>query len=85
MAFVNDYYIEIGFNRYSPIVYPGLPNTTSDNADRMERFGSNVLPAPKPKSFLSLVWAAMKDTTLIILEVAAAISLALSFYHDPHG
>ena len=30
-----------------------------------------------------LVWEAMQDTTLIILMIAAVISLALSFYDPP--
>ncbi len=32
---------------------------------------------------LQLVWEALQDVTLIILIVAAIISLGLSFYHPP--
>lgn len=32
---------------------------------------------------LQLVWEALQDVTLIILIVAALISLGLSFYHPP--
>ena len=32
---------------------------------------------------LQLVWEALQDVTLIILQVAAAVSLALSFYRPP--
>uniref|UniRef100_A0A8C6UFS3 Calcium-transporting ATPase n=1 Tax=Neogobius melanostomus TaxID=47308 RepID=A0A8C6UFS3_9GOBI len=35
------------------------------------------------KNFLQLVWEALQDVTLIILEIAALISLGLSFYHPP--
>jgi len=34
---------------------------------------------------LQLVWEALQDVTLIILEIAAVISLALSFYQAPEG
>jgi Ca2+ transporting ATPase len=30
-----------------------------------------------------LVWEALQDVTLIILQVAAVVSLALSFYKPP--
>ena len=43
-------------------------------------FGSNVIPPKPPKSFLQLVWEALQDITLIVLIVAAIISLGLSFY-----
>ena len=33
--------------------------------------------------WLQLVWEALQDVTLIILIVAAIISLGLSFYHPP--
>jgi hypothetical protein len=32
---------------------------------------------------LQLVWEALQDVTLIILQVAAVVSLALSFYKPP--
>jgi len=52
----------------------------SDLSRRREVFGSNVIPPKPPKSFLQLVWEAMQDITLIILMIAAVISLGLSFY-----
>uniref|UniRef100_A0A4W5NXQ1 Calcium-transporting ATPase n=1 Tax=Hucho hucho TaxID=62062 RepID=A0A4W5NXQ1_9TELE len=54
-----------------------------DIARRKEEFGQNVIPPKKPKTFLQLVWEALQDVTLIILEVAAIISLGLSFYRPP--
>jgi len=48
-------------------------------------FGSNVIPPKKAKTFLELVWEALQDPTLIILEVAAIISLGLSFYSPPEA
>lgn len=46
-------------------------------------FGENLIPPKKPKTFLQLVWEALQDVTLIILEVAAIVSLGLSFYKPP--
>ena len=49
-------------------------------SDREAVFGTNVIPPKAPKSFLRLVWEALQDVTLLILIVAAIISLGLSFY-----
>ncbi|XP_070789779.1 plasma membrane calcium-transporting ATPase 2 isoform X6 [Pituophis catenifer annectens] len=65
----------------SPI--EGLPGTTADLDKRRLIFGKNFIPPKKPKTFLQLVWEALQDVTLIILEIAAIISLGLSFYHPP--
>lgn len=58
----------------------GLNASKSDIDHRRETFGSNVIPPKPPKSFFRLAWEAMQDVTLIILEVAAIVSLALAFY-----
>uniref|UniRef100_A0A8B9YYU8 Calcium-transporting ATPase n=1 Tax=Bos mutus grunniens TaxID=30521 RepID=A0A8B9YYU8_BOSMU len=60
----------------------GLPGTAPD-LKRKQIFGQNFIPPKKPKTFLQLVWEALQDVTLIILEIAAIISLGLSFYHPP--
>lgn len=65
----------------SPI--EGLSGHPDDIARRKEEFGKNFIPPKKPKTFLQLVWEALQDVTLIILEVAAIISLGLSFYKPP--
>ena len=49
---------------------------------RRQTFGSNTIPAKKSASFLQLVWNAATDATLIILMVAAIVSLGLSFVHS---
>ncbi|KAL0968002.1 hypothetical protein UPYG_G00260850 [Umbra pygmaea] len=67
--------------RTSPV--DGLAGHADDIARRKEEFGRNVIPPKKPKTFLQLVWEALQDVTLIILEVAAIISLGLSFYRPP--
>ncbi|XP_062272614.1 plasma membrane calcium-transporting ATPase 2 isoform X5 [Scomber scombrus] len=61
----------------------GLAGTETDLDKRKETFGKNLIPPKKPKTFLQLVWEALQDVTLIILEIAALISLGLSFYHPP--
>lgn len=57
--------------------------------DRIRIYKKNVLPAKKPTSLLRLMWNAYNDTVLILLTVAAMISLALGLYetfgveHEP--
>ena len=58
----------------------GLDENPLDLQSRREIYGSNIIPPKKPKTFLQLVWEALQDATLIILEIAALISLVLSLY-----
>ncbi|XP_043500068.1 plasma membrane calcium-transporting ATPase 3 isoform X8 [Polistes fuscatus] len=58
----------------------GLSGSTADIQHRRDTFGSNMIPPKPPKTFLTLVWEALQDVTLIILEIAALVSLGLSFY-----
>uniref|UniRef100_A0A665VDS1 Calcium-transporting ATPase n=1 Tax=Echeneis naucrates TaxID=173247 RepID=A0A665VDS1_ECHNA len=67
----------------SPI--EGLSGNPADLEKRHSAFGKNFIPPKKAKTFLQLVWEALQDVTLIILEIAAIISLGLSFYHPPGG
>ncbi|KAF9358659.1 hypothetical protein BGX26_001224 [Mortierella sp. AD094] len=55
-------------------------------AARSKAFGRNILPPAKSASFFDLVCAAYNDRTLILLSVAAAVSLGISIYEDygPH-
>ncbi|XP_051516085.1 plasma membrane calcium-transporting ATPase 3 isoform X2 [Myxocyprinus asiaticus] len=61
----------------------GLSDNLIDLEKRRQTFGQNFIPPKKPKTFLQLVWEALQDVTLIILEIAAIISLGLSFYQPP--
>jgi len=61
----------------------GLSGSTTDIKLRSDVFGSNYIPPKPPKTFLALVWEALQDVTLLILIIAAIISLGLSFYHPP--
>ncbi|XP_065219563.1 plasma membrane calcium-transporting ATPase 2 isoform X4 [Planococcus citri] len=58
----------------------GLSGSQADLEHRRETFGSNTIPPKPPKTFLQLVWEALQDVTLIILEIAAVVSLVLSLY-----
>ncbi|CAM8909633.1 unnamed protein product [Rhodiola kirilowii] len=55
----------------------GAPDDNDDLLRRRNAFGSNTYPIKKGKSFLGFVWDAWQDLTLIILTVAAILSLVL--------
>ena len=55
----------------------GLPQDPHELARRRAAFGTNVIPATPPKSFLALCFDALQDKTLIILVIAAVISIVL--------
>lgn len=60
----------------------GSPAKTSEQsfADRKRIFQDNRLPEKKAKTFWQLAWIAYNDKVLILLSVAAVISLALGIY-----
>uniref|UniRef100_M8B293 Calcium-transporting ATPase n=1 Tax=Aegilops tauschii TaxID=37682 RepID=M8B293_AEGTA len=60
----------------------GISGEESDIDARKNAFGANTYPRKKGRSFLAFVWDACKDLTLIILMVAAAVSLALGIYTE---
>lgn len=51
-------------------------------AERKRIFGNNKLPERKAKSIWQLAWIAYNDKVLILLTVAAVISLALGIYQS---
>ncbi|KAL1414672.1 hypothetical protein MTO96_000794 [Rhipicephalus appendiculatus] len=57
----------------------GLSGSAADLEHRRATFGANSIPPKPPKTFLQLVWEALQDMTLIILQVAAFVSLVLAF------
>nr|XP_041567902.1 plasma membrane calcium-transporting ATPase 3 isoform X6 [Taeniopygia guttata] len=61
----------------------GLSEGPPELERRRRVFGRNWIPPRRPKSFAALVWEALQDVTLVILEVAALVSLGLSFYAPP--
>ena len=67
------------------------PNASSQNksfTDRIRVFKDNRLPEKKGKSLLQLMWITYNDKVLILLSVAAAVSLAVGLYQtfgQPHS
>ena len=59
---------------------------TSNKADlelRKKQFGVNEIPPKPAKKFITLMWEAVQDTTLIILITCAFISIVLwAIFHD---
>lgn len=53
---------------------------SGDQASRIDTYGTNVLPTRAAKGFFQLCFEAMKDKVLILLTVAAVVSLALGLY-----
>ncbi|KAI8072590.1 PMCA-type calcium-translocating P-type ATPase [Gongronella butleri] len=59
------------------------PSTATTPFDtRAAVFGHNVLPPVKSKNIFQLMWMAFNDKTLILLTVAAVVSLAVGLYED---
>lgn len=54
-------------------------------ADRRRVFGINKLPEKKLKSIWELVWIAYNDRVLILLSIAAAVSLAVGIPQSVRG
>jgi len=52
---------------------------TADIENRREIYGKNYIEPKKPKTFLELCWEACQDVTLLILIIAAVISIVLAF------
>ena len=50
--------------------------------DRRRVYGPNILPTRPSKTLLQLMWMALKDKVLILLCIAAVISLALGLFQD---
>eukprot|EP01099_Mayorella_cantabrigiensis_P000660 TRINITY_DN1290_c0_g1_i1.p1 TRINITY_DN1290_c0_g1~~TRINITY_DN1290_c0_g1_i1.p1 ORF type:complete len:959 (-),score=237.92 TRINITY_DN1290_c0_g1_i1:216-3092(-) len=64
----------------------GIPNVElPDLTDRVREFGVNVYPEAPHSSLLELFFEALQDTTIIILCVAAIISLVLGIALPPKG
>jgi Ca2+-transporting ATPase len=58
------------------------PDPNASVEDRKRAYGENRVPARKPKSLIYLVWLALQDQVLILLSIAAVVSLALGLYQD---
>lgn len=59
----------------------GINDLDEDDVDdRIAVYGANVLPVKAQKSFFKLCWEALQDKVLIVLCIAAVVSLALGLY-----
>ncbi|KAL0089559.1 PMCA-type calcium-translocating P-type ATPase [Phycomyces blakesleeanus] len=58
------------------------PNKEDRGCERIEAFGINVLPTVEQASLWQLMWIAFQDKTLILLVIAAAVSLSVGLYQD---
>lgn len=58
------------------------PSSAISLDDRVRVYGVNRVPERKSKSLLELMWLAYQDKVLLILSVAAIVSLALGLYQD---
>ena len=62
----------------------GLSASTAINGtdiqERQRIYGENRIPQRKSKSLLELMWIAFQDKILILLSIAAVVSLALGIY-----
>ncbi|KJH49028.1 calcium-translocating P-type ATPase, PMCA-type [Dictyocaulus viviparus] len=63
----------------------GLSTDPAELERRRQVFGRNEIPPSPSKSFFRLAWEALQDITLVILLVAALVSLGLSFYKPPES
>ncbi|XP_031251486.1 calcium-transporting ATPase 12, plasma membrane-type-like [Pistacia vera] len=60
----------------------GVPGNDAQLLHRTNAFGKNCYKKPDAKNFLSFVYEAFKDTTIIILLVCAILSLAFGIKED---
>ncbi|KAL4802596.1 hypothetical protein BDV18DRAFT_62725 [Aspergillus unguis] len=65
------------------ILKPG--SNTELFSDRTRIFGTNVLPSAPTKKFFRLLWDAYNDKIIILLTIAAVVSLALGIYEAASG
>ncbi|GLB40161.1 putative this magnesium-dependent enzyme catalyzes the hydrolysis of ATP coupled with the transport of calcium [Lyophyllum shimeji] len=63
-----------------PVASPDVSNASVDERRRV--YGPNILPTRPSKSLLQLMWLALKDKVLVLLSIAAVISLALGLFQD---
>ncbi|OJJ00436.1 hypothetical protein ASPVEDRAFT_51620 [Aspergillus versicolor CBS 583.65] len=66
----------------------GTEGADSQFHDRIRIFSQNRLPARKTTGFLKLLWMAYNDKIIILLTIAAVISLSLGIYQtidEGHG
>lgn len=69
----------------SPATAPTLGSGGTAFEDRIRVFGQNRLPPRKSTGFLKLFWIAYNDKIIILLTIAAVVSLSLGIYETVGG
>ncbi|GMF71055.1 unnamed protein product [Aspergillus oryzae] len=69
----------------SSITETPTSETDSQFQDRIRIFSQNRLPARKSTGFLKLLWLAYNDKIIILLTIAAIVSLSLGIYETVSG
>ncbi|KAL4768433.1 hypothetical protein BDW60DRAFT_197544 [Aspergillus nidulans var. acristatus] len=75
-------------SRSNPTIAPSQSQSqpgSSRFADRTRVFGTNALPSAPKKKFIRLLWDAYNDKIIILLTIAAVVSLALGIYEAASG
>lgn len=62
----------------------GISGSKEDIEERIRVFGCNSTPDVTPKTLWQLMWEALQDPILIVLMIAATISLVLGATVDDH-
>lgn len=69
-----------GADPASPTTRASTPEKDDQFSDRKRVFADNRLPEKKGKSLLQLMWITYNDKVLILLSIAAVVSLAIGLY-----
>ncbi|KAK6464646.1 Ca2+-transporting P-type ATPase [Scheffersomyces coipomensis] len=74
-----------GFDKLTHLLHTDIRHGLNDHdhqdfQSRIHNFGANRLPVKAQRSFLRLCFEALKDKVLILLSIAAVVSLALGLY-----
>ena len=69
---------EVKWWQYSSIV--GISGEVADIRSREEFYERNLISTKKSQSFLKLVWSALQQPTLLILEGTAVISFVVALW-----
>ncbi|KAL6077712.1 putative Plasma membrane calcium-transporting ATPase 1 [Balamuthia mandrillaris] len=80
-----------GLSGLADLLHTSLENGLSKQeveagaSQRKEAFGVNELPEPPSKGFFSMLWEQLTDTTIIILTIAAIVSLIFGILLPEEG
>lgn len=86
LAWSNKAIATSSYSHGSGIPLPSQPSRDSVQfTDRTRVFGTNALPSAPKKRFLRLLWDAYNDKIIILLTIAAVVSLALGIYEAASG